>query len=162
MSISGIGGNASTWHWQQRASATTSGSAAASGAADAIANTGSVSAGNMAAFYQSFSADLQSMLSQSGQGASATTTAQTSQTAANQPVAVPHHHHHHHPSQGGGGPLNADANQRTSEIGRNLDNGSPSPSGISNSASIFASDVMQAIQAYGSSAATTPATGPVV
>jgi hypothetical protein len=162
MSISGITGNASTWHWQQQAGGKASSSAAASGATESIANTGSVSAGNMAAFYQSFSADLRSMMTQSGQGASATTTEHTSQTAANQPMAAPHHHHHHHPSQGGGGSLSTDANQLTSEIGQSLTNGSLTPSGISNASGLFASDVMQAMQAYGSSAATTPATGLVV
>ncbi len=162
MSISGILGHTATQQWARQAGTTASGSAAASGATDAIANTGSVSAGNMAAFYQSFSADLQSMLSQSGQGASPATTPRTSQTAANQPVAAPHHHRHHHPSQGDGRSLSADANQPTSAIGRSTNSGSLTPNGISNSASIFAADVMQALQAYGASAASPPATGPVV
>jgi len=156
MSISGL--NANLWHSQRQASASASGSAAASGATDAIANTGSVSAGNMAAFYQSFSADLQSMMTQAGSGASATATAQTSQTAANQPVAAPHHHHHRHSGQGGGS-LSGAANQLTSEIGQSLNNGSLTPGGIANSASVFAADVMQAMQAYGSSAATVPSSG---
>ena len=48
------------------------------------------------------------------------------------------------------------ANQLLGSIGQSLQGGSLSASGISNSASTFASDVMQAMQAYGS---TTPATG---
>jgi hypothetical protein len=155
MSINGL--NASLWQSQRQAGATPSGSAAASRATDAIANTGSVSAGNMAAFYQSFSADLQSMMTQAGSGASATGTAQTSQTAANQPVA-PHHRHHHHSGQGGGS-LSGAENQLTAGTGQGLNNGSLTPGGIANSASVFAADAMQAMQAYGSSAATAPSGG---
>ena len=142
MSISGISGNPTPWQWHSQAS-------------DSIANTGSVSAGNMAAFFQSFSADLQSMLSQAGlsqaglsQAGNTAGSSAPSQTAANQPMAGAHHHHHH--SEGGSGATQGAASQMTAQIGQDPSGGSLTASGISHSASRFAADVMQALQAYGS------------
>lgn len=148
MSISAISGNQNLWQSQKQANASSSGSTAASSATDSIANTGSVSAGNMAAFFQSFSSDLQSMLSQAGNTASGAT---TSQTAANQPVAASHPRNHHG-SEGGGGSKQGSASQMTAQIGQDLSSGSLTATGISNSASTFAADVMQALRAYSSTA----------
>jgi hypothetical protein len=136
MSIGGIGGNPSIFHGNKRDTTAASGSAAASDATASIANTGSVTSGNMDSFFKSFSADLQSTLNQTGNSQS------TTQTAANQPLAGGHHHHHHHPGAGDGS-MQGVANQMTSQVGQ----GPLRTGGISNSA-----NVMQALQAYSATA----------
>jgi hypothetical protein len=137
MSIGGVSGNNSPWQWNQAHSSGLGGAvtaqAAASSATDGIANTGSVSAGTMGAFFQSFSQDLQAMLAQSGNGA-------TTQTVANQPMAGAHHHHHHH---GGGGATQGATSQMTAQMG--LDDGA--------GASPSTATAMQALRAYGAAAA---------
>lgn len=98
MSISGINGNTHPWHWQSKATpGSASGQAAAGSATDSIANTGSVSAGNMTAFFQSFSADLQSMLSQ---GSPAAGSSPATHAATSQPPVGAHHDRHHHGGSG--------------------------------------------------------------
>jgi hypothetical protein len=148
MSVGGISGNLNAMHWQNHTRASVTGSAAASGATDAVANTGSVTAGNMASFFKSFSSDLQSMLSQSGNTAGSGT---TTQTAANQPLVGTPQHRHPHP-EGGGGPMQRAASQMTAQIGQGPGGGALSARGISNSASVFAADAMQALKAYGATA----------
>jgi hypothetical protein len=134
MTIGGIGGNQNIAHWHLPASP---GTGAARSATDSIANTGSVTAGNMASFFQSFSADLQATLRQGATG----------QTAANQPLSGVHHRHYHHGEGGSGGPQGA-ANQLTAEIGQSL-------GGISQSASSFGPDAIRAVQAYGATGSAT-------
>ena len=160
MTIGNVSSNQNIAHWHLPASP---GTAAARSATDSIANTGSVTAGNMASFFQSFSADLQAMLRQSGgtnatpAGSSTTGTpaaSNTGQTAANQPLSGAHHHHRHRGEGDSASPQGV-ANQLTAQIGQSLGSGSQTASGISNSASTFAADVMQALQAYGATGSAT-------
>jgi hypothetical protein len=162
MSIGGISGNSSPWQWHHETSSSSGGSAtgqaAASGTTDSVANTGTASAGNMAAFFQSFSADLQSMLSQSS-GNAGNNAATGTQTTANQPMAGAHHHHHH---GGAGGATQGAATQMTARIG--LDGGgetSSASAGISQAANSFSADVMKALRAYGSTAPATTSSSAV-
>jgi hypothetical protein len=91
-------------------------------------------------------------------GADATATS-TSQTASNQaPGAVHHHHHHHSDGSGDGGSMNGAAQQLAAEIDPMLQGGSLSTGQINQSASVFATDVMQALQSYGTTAPTTTGT----
>jgi len=167
---------------QATAGTTTTSSSTTSRTADAITNPGTIAANtSFASFLQAFSADIQTMLAQMGSAASdsATTTAAatatatgspttttttatasssgaTSQTASTQPQdGVAPHHHHHHSDGDQDDSMQTAANQLLGSIGQSLQGGSLSASGISNSASIFASDVMQAMQAYGSTTPTT-------
>ena len=109
MSIAPVGSSQPMRHSYESAHASSSGKAAAGAATDRVASTGSVSTGNMAAFFKSFSADLQSMLSQGG----------NTQTAASKPLAEPHHHHPHF-NEGGSGPVQEAARQMTASVGRAL------------------------------------------
>ena len=154
MSIGGISANLSALHMQSHAKASVSGSAAASDVTGGVANTGTVSSGNMNAFFKSFSADLQAMLSKGGNalgGGTASGVGGTGQTAANQPLAGAHHHLHHHPEGGSGSPQGA-GGQTTAQIGTDPNGGPPSASGFSNTARVFAADVMHALRAYGATA----------
>ena len=143
MSINGISIGHGAGHAHKSASAA-SGQGAASGAADNIANTGSVSAGSIDAFFKSFSADLQSMLSQGGKTATSGT---TTQTAANQPMAGAHQRHHR--SEGGNGPVQGASSQMMTQIGQGLGAGSSTAGGIGHSTGVLAAHVMQALKAYG-------------
>lgn len=145
MSVGGISGNLNALHRQNHAGASPASSAAASDAAGSIANTGSVTAGNIASFFQSFSSNLQSMLSKAGNAAGG---GGTTQTTANQPLAGTRHHH----PEGGGGPVQSAASQMTAQIGQGTGGGSLSAGGISHSASVFAADAMRALKAYGATA----------
>ncbi|HME24122.1 MAG TPA: hypothetical protein VKI44_22785 [Acetobacteraceae bacterium] len=117
---------------------------------------------------QAFSADLQAMLTQLGSDSSSTTASatdtgttasSTSQTASSQASGTVQQHHHHHPhGSGGDGSMDSAANQLVDEIGQTVQNGSLSSSQITQSASAFASDVMQALQSYGTTASTAAAT----
>ena len=160
MSIGGISANLSALHMQSHAKASVSGSAAAGDVTGSVANTGTVSSGNMNAFFKSFSADLQAMLSKGGNalgganapgGGNASGVGGTGQTAANQPLAGAPHHHHHHPEGGSGSPQGA-GGQTTTQIGTDPNGGPPSASGFSNTARVFAADVMHALRAYGATA----------
>jgi hypothetical protein len=101
---------------------------------------------------QAFSADLQALLAQSGgnAGTAATsaatgadaTASSTNQTASSQAPGAVHHHHHHHSDGSGDG------------------SGSLSTDQINQSASVFATDVMQALQSYGTTTRT--ASGPSI
>jgi hypothetical protein len=127
MTIGAIGGYQSWWQWRNQPATNSDNSN------NAITNTGSPAASaNTSAFIQAFTGDLQSLLAQSGSNAA--TTDPTNQTATNQTNEVPRHHHHHH----GGG-----------EIGQSPQGGTLSSGQINQSASLFASDVFQALQAYG-------------
>jgi len=179
MSINSVSGNPNWWNWQSQAAQASSGSAATGSTTaittgDSIANTGTVAAAsNLGAFLQAFSADLQAMLvetanaagttgaTQPTTGATGTQASSTSQIDPNQPQeAVPHHHHHHHADGDEGGSMQTAANQLVGNIGQSLQNGTLTSNGISNTASIFAADVMQALQSYGT---TTPtASGPAL
>lgn len=166
MSINSVSGNPNWWYWQSQAAQASSGSAATastptSSTSDSIANTGSVAAAsNLSAFLQAFSADLQAMLTPTGSTAG-TQTSSASQIDPSQPQEGVHHHHHHHHGGGDeGGSMQTAANQLVGNIGQTLQNGTPASNGITNSASIFAADVMQALQSYGT---TTPtASGPAL
>jgi hypothetical protein len=168
MSIGSIGAYSNWWQSQNQATAGSS-AATATSSSSSIPNTGSLAAtSNMSTFMQSFSADLQSMLTQLGNetGSSATSSATTSATSASsgsgnvdqtgtvQAQGAEHHHHHHHAGGAGegGSPQNA-ANQLVGETGQSLQGGTLSASQIGQSANAFAADVMQALQSY----ATTPA-----
>jgi hypothetical protein len=133
MSISGIGAGHVAGH-AHKSTSTASGQGAVSGAAGSIANTGSVSAGNMDAFFKSLSDDLQSILSQGGKSATSGT---TTQTAANQPVTGAHHS----PVRGGSG-------ETTAQIGQGQAAGLTA-GGIGHAAGVFAANVTQALKAYG-------------
>ena len=109
MSISPASSIQPASHMRAPARSSAAGSAAAGAAMDSIANTGSVSADNMGAFFKSFSADLQAMLSHGG----------NTQTAASKPLADPHHHRNPF-NEGGAGPVRDAATQLTGNIGRAL------------------------------------------
>ena len=163
MSIGSIGAYSNWWQSQNQAAQTATGSSATTTANSnsSITNTGSLAAAsNMSTFMQSFSADLQSMLTQLGNetGGAATSSATTAssgsgnvdQTGTAQAQGAEHHHHHHHAGGAGedGSPQNA-ANQLVGEIGQSLQGGTLSASQISQPANTFAADVMQALQSYG-------------
>ena len=167
MSLGSIGAY-SNW-WQSQNQATTGSSAATTTSSNSsITNTGSLAAtSNMSTFMQSFSADLQSMLTQLGNatGGSATSSATNTssgssnvdQTGTVQAQGAEHHHHHHHYAGGAGedgSPQNA-ANQLVGEIGQSLQGGTLSATQIGQSANAFAVDVMQALQSYGTTASST-------
>jgi hypothetical protein len=168
MSIGSIGTYSSWWQSQNQAAQAATGSSAATAASSSsdIGNTGSLAAtGNMSSFMQAFSADLQSMLTQLGNGTSSSATSSATdassgsssidQTGTAQAQGAEHHHHHHHHAGGAGddgSPQNA-ANQLVGEIGQSLQGGTLSTSQVNQSASTFAADVMQALQSYGT---TTP------
>jgi hypothetical protein len=115
----GIASTPQSWSWQRHEgrppSGAAAGKAAASNATSSIANTGTISASNLNAFFQSFSADLQAMLAQAEGAAGSTaasqaTNTQTSvdngaQAAVHQPLAGAHHHHHRPEGTDGGGPV---------------------------------------------------------
>lgn len=171
MSIGTINGASNWWYWQNQAAqasqpSTTSTTATNNGGA--ITNAGTLSAGsNASTFLQAFSADLQAMLAQMGSAAAtttatsaaangATTTAgSTGQTASIQTQSAPHHHHHHSDGDDSGS-MQMAANQLVGEIGQSVQNGTLTSSGINNSASSFAADVVQALQAYGLPTLTNP------
>jgi hypothetical protein len=160
MSISSISGYSNLWQWQSLQNRGTSGSGATT---DSITNSGTVSSNtNLVAYMQAFSADLQSMLTQMGSDASAsansinntgstssTTASATSSTDPTQNPDAVHHHHHHHGGAGEGGSMDDAANQLVGEIGGATQSGTLTSSQISQSASLFATDVMQALESYG-------------
>jgi hypothetical protein len=167
MSVDGISSASHWWQWRSQAgqgstasNATSASSTSAAG--NSIVNTGSVSAGDLSTFMQGFSADLQSMLVQLGgststTAASSTTTASqssvsTDPSSANQSSTTVHHHHHHHGGESGSSTQGA-ADQLVGEISQPLQGGTLTSDQISQSASAFAGDVMQALQSYGT---TTP------
>jgi hypothetical protein len=92
----------------------------------------------------------------------ASTTNPTSQTASTQPQDEAHHHHHHHSGGGGDSSMQAAADQMIGAIGQSLQNGTQTASTVSNSASSFAADLIQAMQAYGSNAPTSSALAALV
>jgi hypothetical protein len=158
MSITGVNGYTNYWPWQNQGAQSSTGSSATTTSSNSISNTGSTTASsNMAAFMQTFSADLQSMLTQMGNEAStsastsSTTASATSATDPSQNPDTVHHHHHH----GQGGSMDGDANQLVGEIGQSLQGGTLSTSQINQSANLLATDVMQALQSYGTSASNT-------
>lgn len=149
MSIGSISQYSNSWQWQTQAAGNTT--TPTSGSID---NTGSLAAsGNISAFMQTFSADLQSMLAQAGTGASTTatqsvdSTTSANQTATNQPAQTAPHHHHHHGGEGDS--MQTAANQMAGEIDQSVQSGTLSTAQIDQSASAFATDVMQALQSYG-------------
>lgn len=159
MSITGINTYTSYWPWQDQNTQSASGSSTTS--TSSISNTGTASASsNMAPFMQAFTADLEAMLTQvsdeastSASGASTTASATSATDPSQNPDAVHHHHHHH----GQGGSMDGDVNQLIGEIGQSLQSGTLSTSQINQSASLLATDVMQALQSYGTSTSNTPA-----
>jgi hypothetical protein len=90
----------------------------------------------------------------SATSASSATASATSATDPSQNPNAVHHHHHHH-GQGEGGSMDGDANQLVGEIGQSLQGGTLSTSQINQSANLLATDVMQALQSYGTSASNT-------
>jgi hypothetical protein len=182
MSIGSISGSTNWWQnqvAQASASSNAGTTSAASPTSDSITNTGTVAASNVSSFMQSFSADLQAMLTQLGDEAN---TSATSATSATSPAASTStatgtstaagsttasatnptdptqsegevHHHHHHHGGGEGGSMDNTANQLVGQIGQSLQGGTLGSGQISQSASVFAGDVMQALQSYGSTAA---------
>jgi hypothetical protein len=172
MSIGSISGS-TNWRQNQVAQAAASSNvgttSAASPTSDGITNTGTVAASNVSSFMQSFSADLQAMLTQLGDEAntsatspaasantatsSSTTASATNPTDPTQAQGEVHHHHHHMHGGGEGGSMDNTANQLVGQIGQSLQGGTLGSGQISQSASVFAGDVMQALQSYGSTAA---------
>jgi hypothetical protein len=164
MSISSISGYTSPWQWPSLQNQGTSGSGTTAATDGSITNGGTVSSnGNLVAYMQAFSADLQSMLTQMGSDAAAsansvnntgtasTTTANaTSSTDPTQNPNAVHHHHHHHGGGGEGGSMDETANQLVGEIGGATQGGTLTSSQITQSPSLLATDVMQALQSYGS------------
>lgn len=100
MSIDGINGTSNPWRGP--GGPTGSGSAAGNGGTPASVGTTS--------FMQALSAELQSMLTQTGSNGASTGSASV-QMAANRPVAGTHHHHHHESQAGTGALLQNAANQ---------------------------------------------------
>ena len=167
MSIDGISSSANWWQWQSQAAQSTTGSNAASAApanpaSGTVTNPGSPTVtASLASFVQAFSADLQAMLTQSASESAAPPAPATTTTdpAATQPAsqtastntqgAVHHHHHHGHGGVGQGGSMQSAANRLVNEIGQSQAGGTLSPA---ESASAFATDVMQALQSYGTTA----------
>jgi hypothetical protein len=170
MSISGIGGDGNWWQWQasqatygtgtnsagtNTASTVSAGTYGTGSSGSSITNTNPpASSGVLGTFMQAFSTDLQSMLTQLGaaNGAAAGTgsidqSGTIDQTGTTQGVG--HHHHHHH--GGEAGPVQDLADQLVGDLGQVAQGGSLSAGAIQQSASVFASDVMQALQAFGSS-----------
>lgn len=172
MSIGSISGSTNWWQNQvaQASASTSAGStAAASPTSDNITNTGTIAASNVSSFMQAFSADLQAMLTQLGDEAnpsatsaataststatsSSTTASATDPTDTTQSQGEVHHHHHHMHGGGEGGSMDNTANQLVGQIGQSLQGGTLSTGQITQSASVFAGDVMQALQSYGSTA----------
>lgn len=179
MSITSISGYTSLWPWQSLQNQGTSGSGTTTTAGDSITNTGTVSSNaNVVAYMQAFSADLQSMLTQmssdastsansvnnTGTTSSTTASATSSADPTQNPNAVHHHHHHHGQGEGEGGSMDDAANQLVGEIGGATQSGTLTSSQITQSASLFATDVMQALESYGSVApngTTTPSTSTI-
>jgi hypothetical protein len=174
MSVNGISTYSNWWQWQTQATAGSSASTTttSSSDSDSITNSGSLAAtSNVAAFMQAFSADLQAMLTQLGSDSTSTaasaasdtgtTASSTSQTASSQASGTVHHHHHPNGSDEGGS-MDSAANQLVDEIGQTVQGGSLSSDQINQSASVFASDVMQALQSYGTTAPTAAGTSIVV
>ncbi len=185
MSIGSISGSTNWWQnqvAQASASSNVGTISAASPTNSSITNTGTVAASNVSSFMQSFSADLQAMLTQLGDEANTSATSATSatspagststamgtSTAAGSTTASAtnptdptqsqgevHHHHHHMHGGGEGGSMDNTANQLVGQIGQSLQGGTLGSGQISQSASVFAGDVMQALQSYGSTAAGT-------
>jgi hypothetical protein len=180
MSIGSISGSTNWWQnqvAQASASSNVGTTAATSPTSGSITNTGTVAASNVSSFMQSFSADLQAMLTQLGDEANPSSTSATSpaaststatgtSTAAGSTTASAtnttdptqsqgevHHHHHHMHGGGEGGSMDNTANQLVGQIGQSLQGGTLGSGQISQSASVFAGDVMQALQSYGSTAA---------
>jgi hypothetical protein len=168
MSIGSISGSTNWWQNQvaQASASTSAGStAAASPTSDNITNTGTIAASNVSSFMQAFSADLQAMLTQLGDEANPSATASTSTATSSSTTASAtdptdttqsqgevHHHHHHMHGGGEGGSMDNTANQLVGQIGQSLQGGTLSTGQITQSASVFAGDVMQALQSYGSTA----------
>jgi hypothetical protein len=179
MSIGSIGSVPNWWTSQNQAaqgSATTAGSTAAGGS---ITSTGSpTAAANTTAFMQAFSADLQSILTQAANSTATTQTSSasagttdtcassqsgttagadaSSQTANSQTSGEVHHHHHHHDG-GDSDPMQSSADKLVGQIGQSLQSGTLTAGQIDQSANLFASDVMRALQSYGATAANAPA-----
>jgi hypothetical protein len=167
MSVCGISAYANWWQGQSQA-ATGSNATTTSSASDSTTNGGSAAATSVSSFMQAFSADLLAMFGQSASAsgssaaaASATdtgaTASSTGQTTSNETSNSVHHHHHAH-GQRESGSMNSAANQLVDEIDQTIQNGSLDVGQITQSASAFASDVMRALQSYGSTASTNAAT----
>ena len=165
MSITSVSSYASLWPWQSLQNQGTPGSGTTTTTGDSITNTGTVSSNaNIVAYLQAFSADLQSMLTQMGNDASASvnsvtnggTTSSTtaSATSSADPTQTPNaSHRHHHPhghGEGEGGPMDDAASQLVGGIGGATQGSTLTLSQITQSASLFATDVMRALQSYGS------------
>jgi len=155
MSISGISSSSNCWQCQNQA---TQGSSGASAASSNVTNTGTAAAtSNGSAFMQAFSADLQAMLARLAEDASANTTSSTdgsaSQTTASQTQATAHAHHHHHSHGAGESGSTQEAANQTADVTGPSSQGS-STSQIDQSASAFAAKVIQMLQSYGTTAAT--------
>ena len=70
------------------------------------------------------------------------------------------HHRHHHGS--GDGSIQGDANQLVGDAAQTLQNSASGAGNVATAASTFAGDVVQALQAYGGTAALTSATAMTV
>jgi hypothetical protein len=170
MSVNSISAYSNWWQWQTQATTGSGATTTASTDSDNITNSGSLATtSNVASFLQAFSADLQAMLTQLGSDSTSTaasatsdtgtTASSTSQATASQASGTIHHHQHHHPSGSDeDGSMDSAANQLVDEIGQTVQSGSLSSNQINQSASLFASDVMQALQSYGTTAPTDAAT----
>jgi len=170
MLVDGTSGSSYWWQWRNQAVQ----SSAVSNTASAmptnptngtITNPGSSAAtASLASFMQAFSADLQAMLTQSASGNTAApapgttatdpvATQTASQTASTNTQGAVHHHHRHGHAGGEGASMQSAANQLVNEIGRSQASGTPS---TDQSASAFATDVMQALQSYGTTTTAEP------
>jgi hypothetical protein len=124
-------------------------STAAAGGATGSTTASASPAQNAATDLQTLIADIQSAVTQSG-------TEPTAQTANSNPTApagqTEHHHHHHH--GGGGDASGASDVANASSNSAVVNTGSQQASNLAPS-SIFATDIAQAIQAYGGDSAST-------
>lgn len=107
MSIDGITGASTAWHWRQAAAASGSGSVGTR------AQPGGTVAGGSPSFMQALSGDLQAMLTQRGSTPSDKSGSASRQVAANRALAGTHQPQHHQGSAGGDAALRSVANRVT-------------------------------------------------
>jgi hypothetical protein len=182
MSISSIASTPNWWSQQYEATQVSQSSSGTTGATSStstgsVSNTGTTaSPTNPLPFFVDFASDLQAMLAQmTGQttGAAGTSAAsQTSTTAAtgttttadtnteDQTTSADGTHHHHHHGRDDGS-MQGDATQLVGEATQTMQNPTAGAGNVVTAAGTFATDVVQALQAYGGTAALASAAIPI-
>ena len=175
MSINSIASTPNWWYQQYEAMQPSQSSSGATGtanssSANSASNTGTTaSPAKPTPFFVDFASDLQAMLAQmsgtsstaAGTTSATTTTADTNtddQTDSTSSVNGGHHHHHH---GSGDGSMQGDATQLVGEAAQTMQNTAGGAGNVATAASTFAGDVVQALQAYGGTAALAGATAAI-